>query len=576
MYGWGRYVKEHLPDVGSSYGELGGAAASARAAAIAAERERRRLQQTRRVAFAADGGNSDGFALRKWRRAGVFGADSVQQVEETLASVLSRVDGPRVDREATDTLRRALDGEPSKELPGALKILLAHAESSTVVQALICAHTARTLWLADWGSARMAVLLREEGSGPMLVPSGMPNGDPSGAFELFVCLATGRAAAFASRRVASVLPWIPVGVVDDLIDAGVLAASDEPWASRRSDEESLYVRARLAPEQLSVAEFERLGWLEPLQRERFLAGDDLLDGGEDDLYELLARVSEGDAGALKALESRLPRELVLRLRKIEEGAQIGTWDSDIVEDRGLWRLLASLWEPKAAVDPRRGPLYTLIALRQAYDFLISQSERRRAAAQVGKLIAYNEADDRVAAEAWNMAAYLALLDDDLNTATEALARVPGDHPSLTANRQLVRRRKVTLKNDRQPPSNPYLDLGVPHGSRVWEQRYRDLRREYLQDREVSAHANRAALRIRTAEKHEDWSDFFVLPLDRDMYDLPFDLPVTLVPPASVLPRRTVPRSAADLDVIRTQAVLDLLPSLLTTPRLPDRHTRNPA
>jgi hypothetical protein len=568
-------MKDNMPSADGNFDLARGGEASARVAAVEAERARRRALQARREAATTSGAAVDGFALRKWRRAGVFGADSVRRIAATLTALLERGDGGSATSAALAALPAALDGEPSSEVPGAVKALLEHADQEAVAKVLICAHETGTRWLAEWGAARMTVLIRDRDQ--VSAPSGSVTGsdDPSGAFELFTCLDNGQLETFPARRVVSILPWAPLGVLDDLIDRHIVKPADDPWTSRQDEDEALYLRARLVPEQLGAAEFERLGWTERLQRARFLAGEELLDTGEGDLYELLNRVAEGDTGVLKALEKYLPRELVLRLRKIQEGAQIGSWDLDLIEDRGVWRLIAGLWEPKAAIDPRRSSLHALMALRHAYD-LISSGNDRKAAAQVAKLIAHDEAEPPFADEAWNMHAYLALLDEDLDLAAKALALITADKPGAAVNRALLEHRRSIPRNDRHSPSNPYLDLGIPHRPLSWDQRYRDLRRDYAQEPYAAARVNRAAHRIRQAEKDEDWSEFFVLPLDREQYELPYAVPVSLVPPPSLLQRRTTSGSAADLDAVRTQAIADLLPALLTSPRRPDRHTRNPA
>lgn len=142
-----------------------------------------------------------------------------------------------------------------------------------------------------------------------------------------------------------------------------------------------------------------------------------------------------------------------------------------------------------------------------------------------------------------MSAYLALLDENLDGALVALHNVDESHPAAELarrNRDLLEGRRTRARNDRTHPSNPYLELGLPHRSPVWKQRYRDLRREFADDREEAARLNRAMRRIQQAEQHEDWSDFFVLPLDAEAFRLPDDPPTTLVPPVEPLPRRTAP------------------------------------
>lgn len=90
---------------------------------------------------------------------------------------------------------------------------------------------------------------------------------------------------------------------------------------------------------------------------------------------------------------------------------------------------------------------------------------------------------------------------------------------------------------------------------------------------MSAQLNSAMKRIRDAERDEDWSGFFVLPLDLDVFELPDEVPVTLVPPLTPLTRRTASHSPEGLGLVRQRAVADLLPHLLNAPRRPDRNAR---
>ncbi|MFD0167776.1 hypothetical protein ACFVJH_27090 [Streptomyces decoyicus] len=530
------------------------------------------MQQARRRAAADGGAAVDGFAVRKWRHAGVFGAASVQRIEGVIRALLTQVDEASAPSGAICTLRTSLNGAPSNEVPGAVKILLESVDQQTVVDVLVGVHDAGALWLADWGAQRLSALLRpDENAAPGSYSSSGAD-DPLSAFELFTSLTAEKTGTLPPRRVERLLDWVPLGVLDDLIDAGVVDSAHEPWEVRADGEEALYLQARLVPERLSRAQAERIRWRDRIHRDGFLAGEDV-HAEEGSLYDLLSRVCEGDPSVLKPLENKLPRPLVLRLRKIQDGAQVGSWDDDIIADHGLWRLITSLWEPKAAVDPQRSSLHALMALRQAYD-LICLGKLRKATAQVAKLIAYEGAEPSHAAEAWNMWAYLALLDEELDRAVEAQTRVTVDGPSGEANAALLQRRRAIPRNDRQWPTNPYLDLGLPHRSPHWNHRYRDLRREYAQDREAAARINRAMHRIRRAEQLEDWSDFYVLPLDPSVYELPYAVPASMVPAVAPMARTTAARSAADLNAVRRQAVADLLPALLTTPRRPDRHIRN--
>jgi hypothetical protein len=395
--------------------------------------------------------------------------------------------------------------------------------------------------------------------------------DASGAFALHHALCHDELATLPRTACARLLPWAPLGTVDDLIDAGMVTRDDEPWELRADQWEQGYLRARLAPELVDRHTADAIGWQQFLQRQRFLDGE--WTGDEDEgLYVLLQRAAEGDTSVLKELEYVLPRDLVLRLRHIKDGALTGNWEPDVLADRGLWRLMSALWEPKAAVQPRRSAFHALAALRHAYDSICA-GDLKRARAQVNRFLDYEDGDPLQNAEAWNMSAYLALLDEDLDSALIALTRVVGYQPAAEPNLDLVKRRQAKPRNDRPHPSNPYLELGLPHQSAVWKQRYRDLRREFADEREEAARLNRAMRRIQQAEQCEDWSDFFVLPLGKTVFSLPDDLPVSLVPPVEPMSRRTPNHDSGDAGIVRRRAVAGLLPTLLNAPRRPDHQHR---
>ncbi|MEU1447751.1 hypothetical protein [Streptomyces mirabilis] len=200
--------------------------------------------------------------------------------------------------------------------------------------------------------------------------------DPWGAFALFAALSRSRLAELPPRALARVLPWAPLGVVDDLIDAQVLGPEHQPWKFRGDETDFRYLLARLAPEQVTDDQARALNWSQRRERDAFLRGVEP-QSAPGELYDLLAKVADGDASVLKDLEGLLPRDLVLRLRRIQDGAATGTWDRDILDDRGLWRLVFALWEPKAAVSPARSAMHALMALRQAYDLICSNDLARR-------------------------------------------------------------------------------------------------------------------------------------------------------------------------------------------------------
>lgn len=188
-------------------------------------------------------------------------------------------------------------------------------------------------------------------------------------------------------------------------------------------------------------------------------------------------------------------------------------------------------------------------------------------------MSFETADPAYRAEALNFHAYMLLLREELNAAAVALKGISRSCELAESNLRMIEQRRTVPRNDRTAASNPYLDLGLPHGAPSWEARYRDLRREHVHDVDISARLNSAMKRIRDAERDEDWSGFFVLPLDLRVFELPDEVPVTLVPPLAPLTRRTTQHSPESLGLMRQRAVADLLPHLLNAPRRPDRNSR---
>ncbi|MEU9322828.1 hypothetical protein AB0D91_03305 [Streptomyces canus] len=543
-----------------SAGGAGQPVPGARAEAVARERERLRALRERRDAQSIDDG-VDGFTVRRWRKVGVFGAQAVLQAHALLQQLAS------LAQDAThDALADALRDKPDDRLLPAVRTVLERADPATVAAALTAVNAGGFLWLTEVGEQQLTALTAGDDT---LAASGSE--DPSGAFALLSAFATDGTVTFPPRMLPRVLPWIPLSVLDDLIDAGAVGPEHQPWQYRADEPEHAYLKARLVPDQVTTEQATALEWTARQRRNAFLAGGEPLPS-VGDVYDLLERVADGDASVVKELERKLPRDLVLRLRRLLDGVDVGNWDRDIWEDRGLWRLIFSLWEPKAAVNPSRSPLHALMALRQAYD-LLCLNDFARASSQIDKLVSFETAEPAYRAEALNFHAYTLLLREELDAAAVALTEISGSRELAESNLRMVEQRRALPRNDRPAASNPYLDLGLPHGAPSWETRYRDLRREHVHDVDTSARLNSAMKRIRDAERDDDSSSFFVLPLDADAFELPDEVPVTLVPPLAPLTRRTTPHSPEGLGLVRQRAVADLLPHLLGTPRRPDRNSR---
>ncbi|WP_338702297.1 hypothetical protein V2W30_33330 [Streptomyces sp. Q6] len=548
-----------------------------RAEAVAAWREHRRARREEIADGAARSDGPDGFVLRRWRRAGVFGAEAVGLVQELISDLLtdalSRTDVPE---DALDILRQCWDGEPVAQLPAAVRAVLEGAAPDRIAAALKTVRDVDLPWLTAEGRLQLDYLMSSESI--RLDRENLPttSQDPDGAFALHQILHDRDVQSLSLVQWAKALPWAPLGVLDDLIDSGVITRRTAPWNKRSSKQEQAYLLARLAPEYVDPEDVVDLHWTEALDRRRFLDEEDV-EWEEGSVYDLLQSAADGDTSVLKNLEYALPRSLVLELRRIQDGALTGNWDPDILADQGLWRLMSALWSPKTAVNPGRSEFHELTALQFAYDALIL-GEIKKARLQLDKIVEFVEGDRRRQTEAWNMRAYLALLDEDLDSALIALSNIVQHEPMAEANLQLVRRRQATPRNDRERAANPYLELGLPHGSQFWKARWRDLRREFEEtsDRDQSARVNWAQSRIRQAERDEDWSDIFTVPLDADTFRLPSAPPVLITPPVGALSRRTDPQSAETLAIVRDRAVAGLLPTLLNAPRRPDHQHRTTA
>ncbi|MFB7605354.1 hypothetical protein [Streptomyces gardneri] len=538
---------------------------------IEAWRERRRARRSQDTAPDSTS-HVDGFALRRWRKAGVFGEDAVRSVEALVKRLLSaRPNDGDTEDAARRTLTECLAGDPSSQLPSAIRTVLETGSPEQTVDVMTVVHEASLPWLSPTGQQRLAHLMT---LGPSeLAPDERPSAseDGAGAFALQHAVRNGEDEGLSAALLTRILPWIPLGIVDDLIDAGAITRRTGPWRLRASDYDQQYLLARLSPEYVEPEAADALAWDQAVERRRFLAGEDV-EAEEGSLYDLLQLAAEGDPSVLKELEHLLPRPLVLRVRQVRDGALTGNWEADILGDRGLWRLMAALWEPRAAIVPARSPFHALVALRHAYD-MICVRDFKRARAQVEKLVGFEGGDPRQLDEAWNMWAYLALIDEDLDKARVGLAHVADHAGRAQLNLVHVTRRQEVPRNNRSHAENPYLELGLPDRSEAWKKRYRDLRHEYADDREEAARLNKAMRRIQKAELAEDWSDFYVLPLDRTVFDLPVARPVTLVPPVEPMPRRTAPGDREDFETVRRRAVADLFPTLLNAPRRPDHQHR---
>ncbi|MEU2620835.1 hypothetical protein ABZ642_22310 [Streptomyces sp. NPDC007157] len=556
---------------------------TARQAAKAAEQERLARARERRDSQGPSG--VSGFVQRKWRWLGVGGGEAVEAVLAMLTEAVAAAGVPEAERAV---LAQALEGDPDREnLMPAVHAGLSALPPESVLGHLRSLWAGGVRWLNEAGLERCRVLCSTAPSLDLVSKrSHAVSGGP--AFSLFATAATRGAIPVPNRFLDELLAWAPLSVLDDLIDHGGLMPEDTPW-TRRDEQEALYLRARLTPTRVTDEQAERLAWQTYLRRQSFLLGETLVRQEPDDVWDLLYDVvMDADVSAMDALDAVLPRPQQIEFRDLKSGALSGQWPLSMTEDRGLWRLMATLWRPRDLVDAGRSPFYALVALNRAYD-LVKSGDLDAAAQQAHSLTRGSVNNRKVPAdlvqEAHAIAAYVVVGQSertDSPTGRDRLLDSAEEHADKAAaqggaiaerNLRLLRAWRGTRRNDRGPFSNPFLEIGLDHGADGWEERCREIFRQREGDARAQSELNMAEERIRGAMRGEaGWDVFYQLRLDRSRYALPSQVPQHLVPPVEALPRRTPVTSGGELEAIRGRAAVELLDDFRTTaPRL-DRHS----
>ncbi|MEU9111552.1 hypothetical protein AB0D04_07110 [Streptomyces sp. NPDC048483] len=543
---------------------------ASRRAAKAAERERLARARERRQLQGSTG--VSGFVQRKWRWLGVGGSEAVEAVLAMLSEVTSAPGLPEAQR---TVLIQALEGAPDREtLFPAIRTGLGLLPAGSVLTHLRALWAADVRWLNEAGLERCRVLCSTAPSLELVSKRSLSGG---AAFSLFTTAATRGAIPVPNRFLDALLSWTPLSVLDDLIDNGGLLPEDAPWRAR-NDAEGLYLRARLDPGAVTPEQAEQLEWHSYLRRQSFLNGRTILRQEPEDVWDLLYDVLvDGDESAIDALDAALPRPQQIELRNLKSGALSGQWPVEMTEDRGLWLLMSTLWTPRESIDAGRSPFSALVALHRAYD-LLKSGDVEAAAHQARSLTRAGGTSRSVPAglvpEAYAIAAYAAAASNDLEAAEGYAGKAAeGGGAIAEQNLALVRAWRATTKNHRGPVTNPFLEVGLDHGSNGWEERCREIFRQHEGDPVAQAGLNRAEDRIRDAQrKNAGWNVFFRLPLDRSRYAMPSVVPQHVVPPREALPRRTSLTSGADLEAIRARAAVELLEDFRTTAPHLDRHS----
>ncbi|MFI1518611.1 hypothetical protein [Kitasatospora cineracea] len=551
--------------------------------ANAAEVRRLAAQEERRRQNA--GNRASGFALRRWRLAGINGQDAVDAVTTVLQAVLESPDtaAPHLVLHRA-AAAKALGGEPDDALVPALPQLLRTCVPEDVLRHLRALREAGIEWLTPEAGVRLGILC-STAPDRRLAHTPHPGGAGS-AYELFVSLVTRRTSRGLRGHIPSLIPTLSPAALDTLIDSGAVTHSDRPWDLRPSDE-AAYLRARTAPELLTEAEAEELGWLAYERRTAFRSGwvlpvDESTDDYSPDLYDYLEQLTAGETHHLNDLDQLLPDAQRVALRDLRSYCTLGSWPPHLLADRGLWLLMEALWRPGGVIHGRLSEFHAWAGLRSARA-LISMGDVETAQAQLTRLLQVGAATPQYRAEVENLNAYLAFCNDRLPEAERILTRAlelyasegsllperaeAGRH-RLESNLMVVERRRATKKNDRVPAANPFLELGVPHGTLSWEDLYRELTAEAVErrDTEERARLNDIRTRIESVLRNgETEAGVFFVPHDESPYQDPDERSDLLVPPLAPLERRTAELTTEEMEDIRADAAVELLDGFLTSP-----------
>ncbi|MEV4802320.1 hypothetical protein AB0K18_20080 [Nonomuraea sp. NPDC049421] len=524
-----------------------------RAEAVAAWRQNR---ARRKAARSPDGRIVDQSAMA-WADLGLHGRDTIESLKRGLRDLLER--SPSAPEQDRVTVEEAIISAPDPDLPKAVRGLLSVMPPLQVIEALNSLVQAGMPWLSLRGERHTQLLAMDLPGMGAIQPLSDEFLDGGPGWRCYLA-ALGHPTRVTADEIGQNIPRVPLTVVDDLIDLGLVDADEQPWRLRSDASEGVYVRARLAPETITRADARQLQWSEMERRHAFLNGEHL---GGDDIYGMLTRLWQGEVDVRLRGQLRLEQQTLLD--QMQHGAQVGRWPQELIDDHGLWGALAALWTPGEAIEAKLSEFHAWRGLYVCYRHILA-GNFRKASLQVQKLLEAASAvdekggwllDKETFAEVRNMGAYLAQQSNELELAIKLLADKDVASDEIAAqNLALVRKRRETLVNDREDWQNPYLALGLAHGDPNWKEEYRWLLRQVRGDTEQEAAINRAERRLRRATSE---TQFFVVPLSEDIFLPPADCRSTaLLPPLEPLPRRTPASTSADFLTLREQAIEELL------------------
>ncbi|MEV5409603.1 hypothetical protein AB0K60_12300 [Thermopolyspora sp. NPDC052614] len=522
-----------------------------------------RRKREARLAARRGGSEETDRVAEAWAELGIYGQDSISRLREALRALLDDLDERGEDAQV---IQVAIEGPPEPSVPDAVTTALARIPPEQTIRHLHSLLQAGMPWISEIGARRVQFLAFEHPrAGEVRLP-GDDVLDGTAEWRLYLA-ALGHPARVRPEELLEVIPEVPLPVIDDLIDFGLLGRHDRPWRLRPDAQERLYLAARLHPQSIEATEAEALGWTELERRYAFLQGDDLVG---DDLYALLAAWWRGEHDI--GLRSALPANKRPLFDELLFGVQTGRWPDHIVSDKGLWALLAANWRPSKPINAKISEFHSHLALFRCYRMILfGEPDKIRPQLDLLLVAARGPGPDgdhllpeMLRAEIHNMAAYLAQGTNDLGRGIRLLKAVREAHPAVAENLRILRERQATVVNDRDHWENPYLMLGVPHGDPNWKEQWRNLRKEHNADTDRRVLINGAKARIERAELHG--TSFFQLPLDPNSIVLPRNRSAALLPEIRPLDRRTSPSTPSDVRTLRDRAILSVLDDLTPAKR----------
>ncbi|WP_330279150.1 hypothetical protein OHO83_09210 [Streptomyces sp. NBC_00569] len=366
------------------------------------------------------------------------------------------------------------------------------------------------------------------------------------------------------------LRYLPLSVIDDLIDDGHIAArAVPPHGDRR-----LYLQARLTPSEVSTEDLRNLGWTDELTRREFRL-----------------RLARGDIAVLDEAQhlTDAQRQLAADLIQVHSTGRIPT---ELSAQKWLWPALERL-APQAQIHLRRdkafGSWYVVRrmhrALRAAHRMQLSKDYKR-----ADSLLKHAQNDANALREIWtpgsweakNILAYLLVLngsgDETYDKALELISpTAPGQGPredqlpgtgraNLEHNRGVLRQLQRHREDDHV--LNPYLVLDAPDGApnQVWKDKWRALRRALDEDGEAAV--NQAKDAIQARERGRAPIEPFVLPLMPSKWAAPLAEAAPVRAGTPQMPRRSAPPTQQEQDYARDQAARTIIRAACQNAGLP--------